>query len=54
LWDNPEFVQAIFHIGQFVIAAIDTKADWENIKALYSNLETTSAQNDVSAQKPPY
>jgi hypothetical protein len=33
--------------------AIDTKADRENIKALYSNLKSTSAHFDVSALNPP-
>jgi hypothetical protein len=49
LWDNPSFVQAGFHISWFVIAEIDTEADRDNIKVLYSNLESTSAQIDVSA-----
>jgi hypothetical protein len=31
LWDNLEFVQAGFHIGWFVIAVVDTKADQEKI-----------------------
>jgi hypothetical protein len=52
LWDNPEFVYARFHIGRFVIAAVDTEADQENIKAHYASLETTSAQIDVSARQP--
>jgi hypothetical protein len=43
LWDNPEFNQAGFHIGRFITAVVDTEADWENIKALYSDLEFTSA-----------
>jgi hypothetical protein len=54
LWDNPEFIQASFHIGRFITVAIDTEADRENIKALYSSLKSTSAQIDVSALKPPY
>jgi hypothetical protein len=49
LWDNPEFFQAGFHIDRLVTAAVDTEADWENINALYSNLESTSAQIDISA-----
>jgi hypothetical protein len=48
-WDNSEFVQAGFHIGRFVTVDVDPKADQENIKALYSNLESTSAQIYVSA-----
>jgi hypothetical protein len=43
LWDNPEFIQDKFHVGRFVMAVVDTKADQENIEALYSGLKTTSA-----------
>jgi hypothetical protein len=49
LWDNPEFIQAGFHLGWFVTVAVDTEADRENVKVLYSSLKTTSAQIDVSA-----
>jgi hypothetical protein len=49
LWDNPDFIQAGFHINQFVTIAIDTEADREKIKALYSNLKTTSDWINVSA-----
>jgi hypothetical protein len=49
LWDNPGFIQAGFHLGWFITVAVDTEADRENIKALYSSLKTTSAQIDVSA-----
>jgi hypothetical protein len=34
LWDNPEFIKAGFHIIRFVTAAVNTKADRENIKVL--------------------
>jgi hypothetical protein len=54
LWDNPEFIQARFHIGQFVTVAVDTEADWENIKTLYFSLKTTSAQIDINTLKPPH
>jgi hypothetical protein len=47
-------MQARFHIGRFVTAAVDTKADPENIKALYTSLKSTSAPIDVSALKTPY
>jgi hypothetical protein len=33
---------------------VDTEADRENIKALYSSLKSTSAQIGISALKPPY
>jgi hypothetical protein len=49
LWDNPEFIYAGFHVGQFVMAAIDNEADQENKKVLYDSLKSTSAQIDVSA-----
>jgi hypothetical protein len=54
LWDNPEFIKPGFHVGRFVTAAIDTKADRENIKVLYSSLKSISAQIDVSALEPAY
>jgi hypothetical protein len=49
LLDNLEFIQVGFHIRWFVTTAIDTEADRENIKALYTILKSTSAQIDVSA-----
>jgi hypothetical protein len=49
LWDNPKFIQDGFHIGQFITVVVDTEANRENVKALYSSLKTTSAQIDVSA-----
>jgi hypothetical protein len=44
LWDNPNFIQARFHIGQFIMAAVNTEDERENIKVLFSSLETTSTQ----------
>jgi hypothetical protein len=35
--------------GRIPGRAVDTEADQENIKVLYANLKTTSAQIDVSA-----
>jgi hypothetical protein len=49
LWDNPDFIQARFHIGRYVTASVNFEAERENIKALYSSLETTSTQINVSA-----
>jgi hypothetical protein len=49
LWDNPEFIQAGFHIGWFVTTTVDIEADRENVKVIYSSLKTTSTQIDVSA-----
>jgi hypothetical protein len=34
------------------MVAMDTKADQENIKALYFCLQTTTAQIDLSARQP--
>jgi hypothetical protein len=48
LWDNPDFIQTKFHIGWYVTTFVDSEAERENIKALYSSLETTSAQINVS------
>jgi hypothetical protein len=42
LADNPEFIKVGFHIGRFIIAAVDTKADRANTKMLYSDLESAS------------
>jgi hypothetical protein len=47
LWDNLAFIQAGFHIGQYVMAAVESEAKRENIKALFSSLETTSTQIKV-------
>jgi hypothetical protein len=44
-------MQAGFHIGRFITVAIYTRADRENVKALYSSLKSTSAQIDVCALK---
>jgi hypothetical protein len=48
LWDNPDFIQAGFHIGRYVTTFMNFEAERENSKALYSSLETTSAQINVS------
>jgi hypothetical protein len=49
LWDNPDFIHAEFHIGRYVTASVNSDAEWENIKALYSSLKTKLAQINVSA-----
>jgi hypothetical protein len=49
LWDNPYFIQARFHIGRYVIASVNSEAEWKNIRTLYSSLKTTSAQINVNA-----
>jgi hypothetical protein len=47
LWDNPYFIWVGFHIGWFITVSVNTEAEWENIKALYARLETTSVQINV-------
>jgi hypothetical protein len=47
-FDNPEFIQTGFHIGRFIMAAIDTEVDRANTKALYSALESASTHLNVS------
>jgi hypothetical protein len=53
LWDNPNFIQAGFHIGRYVTASVNTEAEREQIKALYSNMKTTSELVDVSIYASP-
>jgi hypothetical protein len=48
LWDNLDFIHARFHIGRYVTTSVNSEAEQENIKALYSTLETNSAQINVS------
>jgi hypothetical protein len=48
LWDNPHFIQAEYHIGRYVTASINTEAEREQIRALYSSMKTTSKLIDVS------
>jgi hypothetical protein len=48
------FIQAKFHIGWVITAAVDNEAGQENIKVLYSSLKSTSAQIDVSDLTSPY
>jgi hypothetical protein len=47
LWDNLDFIQAGFHIGRYVTTFVNSEAGRENIKVLFSSLETTSAQIKV-------
>jgi hypothetical protein len=44
-----KFIQAGFHVEQFVTIAVDIEANRENIKVLYASLKSTSAQIEVSA-----
>jgi hypothetical protein len=54
LWDNPDFIQAGFHIGRYISVSVNTQAEQEQIKALYSSMKTTSELIDVSFYAPPY
>jgi hypothetical protein len=54
LWYNPDFIQTRFHIGRYVSVAVNTEAELENIKSLYSSLESISAQINVSIKTPLY
>jgi hypothetical protein len=54
LWDNPNFIQAGFHIGRYVSTSVNTQAEQEQIKALYSSMKTTSQLIDVSFYAPSY
>jgi hypothetical protein len=42
------FIQAGFHIGRFVTAAVDTEVDRANTKVLNSALETALTHLDIS------
>jgi hypothetical protein len=54
LWDNLDFIQAGFHIGQYMTVSVNTKAKWEHIKTLYSSMKTTSELVHVSIYASPY
>jgi hypothetical protein len=48
MWDNPDFIQAGFHIGQYITPSVSTEAKQEHIKALYSSMKNPSELIDVS------
>jgi hypothetical protein len=54
LWDIPDFIQAGFHIGRYVSTSVNTQAEQEQIKALYSSMLTTFELIDVSFHVPRY
>jgi hypothetical protein len=54
LWDNLDFIQARFHIDQYVTASVNTKAKREQIKALYTGMKITSELIDVIIFTSPY
>jgi hypothetical protein len=45
--DNLDIIQAGFHIDRYVTVAMNSEAERENIKMIFSILETTSAQIKV-------
>jgi hypothetical protein len=54
LWDNLDFIQAGFHIGRYVSMSVNTQAEQEQIKTLYSSMKTTSELIYVSLYAPSY
>jgi hypothetical protein len=54
LWDNPDFIHVGFHIGRYVSASVNTQAEQEQIKALYSSMKTTFELIGVSFYAPTY
>jgi hypothetical protein len=54
LWDNPDFIQAGFHIGRYMSTSVNTQAEQEKIKVLYSSMQTTSKVIDVSFHDSSY
>jgi hypothetical protein len=48
LWYNLDFIQAGFHICQYVLTSVNTQAKQEQIRALYSSMETTFEIINVS------
>jgi hypothetical protein len=54
MWDNPNFIQVRFHIGQYISASVNTKAKREQIKVVYSIMKTTLELIDVSIFTSPY
>jgi hypothetical protein len=49
LANNPNFIQAGFHIGRFITTVVDTEADRLNTEALWTELESTSTRINVSS-----
>jgi hypothetical protein len=47
LANNPNFIQAGFHIGRFITTVVDTEADRLNTEALWTELESTSTRINV-------
>jgi hypothetical protein len=49
LANDPDFIQAGFHIGRFITVVLDTEADHLNTEALQTELESTSTRIYVSS-----
>jgi hypothetical protein len=47
LTNDPEFIKVVFHIGKFIIAAVDTEAERVNTDALYADLESASVRFNI-------
>jgi putative lipoic acid-binding regulatory protein len=54
MWDNPNFIQARFHVGRYVSASVNAQAEQEQIKALYTSMKTTSEVIELSFYAPSY
>jgi hypothetical protein len=49
LANDPDFIQAGFHIGRFITAVINTQADWLNYEALMTEVESCVKRIFVSS-----
>jgi hypothetical protein len=49
LANDPEFIQARFHIGRFITAAVDTEADCLNTVALRTELDSDLTRINMSS-----
>jgi hypothetical protein len=45
---DPNSIKAGFHIGKFIIAAVDTMADRSNTEALWTELDSALSRINVS------
>jgi hypothetical protein len=48
LWHNLDFIQRGFHIGRYISVSVNTEAEQEQIKVLYSTMKSTLELIDVS------
>jgi hypothetical protein len=48
LLKDPDFIKAGFHIGKFIIVAVDTEVDRTNIETLRTDLDSASTRINMS------